>query len=95
MSSDTSLSDGHRCIVVGVHRHSDIHSMIFLVGGGIMAVVERVHSVVGMPTFTGIVRKSDNKFSTTSFVRSPTKISQNFDDRPSEISPECTSAKTL
>lgn len=56
-----------------------------------MAVVERVHGVVGMLTFNGIVEKSDDEFSMASFFGSLTKSGQNFNDRPSEISPECTS----
>lgn len=93
MSDGTSLSDGRRCIFMGERRNSDVYPTIFLIGGAITAAIGIVHDVVGIPTLNGIIGKSDNEFSTTSFVGSPTKSSQNYDNRPSEISPECTSAK--
>lgn len=59
-----------------------------------MAAVGRVHDVVRILMFNGIVKKSDDEFSTTSFVGSSTKSSQNYNNRPSKISPKCTSVET-
>lgn len=56
-----------------------------------MVFIRRVQDVVRILTLDNTVKITDDEFSTTSFVGSPTKNSQNSDDRPSEISPKCTS----
>lgn len=90
MSDDTFLSDNchshSRCIFLAKFWRQSLAKW------AIMGTVRRVQDVFGIPTLDCIIRMPDDKFLTDSFVDSPTKISQNSDDRPSKISPKCTSA---